>query len=161
MQEVKNAEPQRDAETDLQGLEAHLERRQMGAHHCGERSRGKETTAEENGLNGKNTRYSSKRAGYVSSRSKETAHGGKKSMVQVVKETSLLGPLKKLEGQIATAVVGATLLFGCEVRGFSKKEEREYEVLWSRVVFGITRQKNEDNLNKQKKRWLIFVLCAE
>ena len=47
---------------------------------------------------------------------------------------------KKLEGQIATAVVGATLLFGCEVRGFSRKE-REFEALWSRVVFGMTRQK--------------------
>ena len=48
---------------------------------------------------------------------------------------------RKLEGQIAPAVVGATLLFGCEVRGFSNKEEREYEALWSRVVFGIMRQK--------------------
>ena len=39
---------------------------------------------------------------------------------------------RKLEGQIATtAVVGATLLFGCEVRGFSNKEEKEYEALWS------------------------------
>ena len=31
---------------------------------------------------------------------------------------------RKLEGQIATAVVGATLLFGWEVRGFSNKEEK-------------------------------------
>ena len=58
--------------------------------------------------------------------------------------------LKKLEGQIATAVVGATLLFGCEVRGFSSKEEREYETLWSRVVFGITRQKRGE-LEQDKK----------
>ena len=47
---------------------------------------------------------------------------------------------KKVEGQIATAVVGAALLSGCEVRGFSSMEEREYETLCYRVVFGITRQ---------------------
>ena len=40
-------------------------------------------------------------------------------------------------------MVGATLLFGCEARGFSNKEEK-YEALWSRVVFGITRQKRGD-----------------
>ena len=57
---------------------------------------------------------------------------------------------KKLERQIATAVVGATLLFGCEVRGFSSKDEREYEALWSRVVFGITRQKR-GQLEQDKK----------
>ena len=61
-----------------------------------------------------------------------------------------MGPLKKLEGQIATAVVGATLLFGCEVRGFSRKDEREYEALWSRVVFGITRQKRGELEQEQK-----------
>ena len=55
----------------------------------------KKTTAEENGQGSKNSRYSSERVGYVSSRSEETAHGGKKSMVQVVKETSFMGPLKK------------------------------------------------------------------
>ena len=52
---------------------------------------------------------------------------------------------RRLEGQIATAVVGATLLFGCEIRGFSNKEEKEYEALWSRVVFGIW--------NGTEKRW--------
>ena len=62
-------------------------------------------------------------------------------MAQVVTKTTYVALSKKLEGQIATAVVGATLLFGCEVRGFSSKEERENETLWSRVVFGITRQK--------------------
>ena len=51
---------------------------------------------------------------------------------------------RKLEGQITTGVVGATLLFGCELRGFSNKEEKEYEALWSRVVFGITRQTRGD-----------------
>ena len=70
----------------------------VGAHHRGERSRGTETTAEENGQNSKNTRYSSERRGYVSSRSKETAHGGKESMVQIVTETSFMGPLQKIGG---------------------------------------------------------------
>ena len=55
---------------------------------------------------------------------------------------------KKMEGQIATAIVGATLLFGCEIRGFSSKEEKD-EALWSRVVFGITRQKRSE-LQKDK-----------
>ena len=58
---------------------------------------------------------------------------------------------RKLEGQIGTTVVGATLLFGCEVSGFSNKEEREYESLWSRVVFGITRQERGD-LERDKRR---------
>ena len=49
-------------------------------------------------------------------------------------------------------MVGATLLFGCEVRGFSNKDEREYETLWSRVVFGITRQKRGEL--EQDKRTL-------
>ena len=65
---------------------------------------------------------------------------------------------KKLEGQIATAVVGATLLFGCEVRGFSRKE-REFEALWSRVVFGMTRQKRGE-LEQEKKTWAdLRIMC--
>ena len=73
-------------------------------------------------------------------------------MVQVVKKNFSRGPFrkKKMEGQIATAVVGATLLFGCEVRGFCNKEEKEYEALWSRMVFGITRQKR-GNLEQDRK----------
>ena len=54
---------------------------------------------------------------------------------------------RKLEGQIATPVVGATLLFGCEVRGFSNKEERKYEAFWSRVVFGKDRKTLADLRN--------------
>ena len=66
---------------------------------------------------------------------------------------------EKLEGQIATAVVGATLLFGCEVRGFSSKEE-EYEALCSRVVFGITRQKR-GNLEQDRKTLTAFRISCK
>ena len=65
---------------------------------------------------------------------------------------------KKLEGQIATAVVGATLLFGCEVRGFSRKE-REFEALWSRVVFGITRQKRGELEQEKKTLADLRIMC--
>ena len=72
----------------------------------------------------------------------------------------LHGPFqKKLEGQIATAVVGATLLFGCEVRGFSRKEEREFETLWSRVVFGITRQKRGELEQEKKTLADLRIMC--
>ena len=66
---------------------------------------------------------------------------------------------KKLEGQIATAVVGATLLFGCEVRGFSSKEEREHETLWSRVVFGITRKKRGELEQEKKTLADLRIMC--
>ena len=66
---------------------------------------------------------------------------------------------RKLEGQIATAVVGETLVFGCEVRGFSNKEEKEYETLWSRVVFGITRQKREDLERDEKTLADLRISC--
>ena len=48
-------------------------------------------------------------------------------MAQVDEDASDLGPFEKTGGQMATTVVGATLLFGCEVSGFSNKEERERE----------------------------------
>ena len=90
---------------------------------------------------------------------KKTSHGGKRSMVQIVTKTSFMGLFKEIEGQIATAVVGATLLFGCEVRGFSSKEERKYETLWSRVVFRITRQKREELEQDEKTLADLRITC--
>ena len=88
--------------------------------------------------------------GHFSSRSEAAAHGGERGNVQAIAVTTKLGLVKNLEGQIAMATVGATLLFGCEVRRFSSREEKEYEALWSRVVFGITMQKRTD-LQDDKK----------
>ena len=68
---------------------------------------------------------------------------------------------RKLEGHIATAVVGAILHFGCEVRGFSNKEEKAYEALWSRVVFGITRQKRGDLERDEKKLADLRISCEK
>ena len=65
---------------------------------------------------------------------------------------------KKLEGQIAKAVVGGTLLFGCEVRDFSKKG-REFEALWSRVVFGMTRQKRGELEQEKKTLADLRIMC--
>ena len=53
----------------------------------------------------------------------------------------------------------ATLLFGCEVRGFSRKEEREYEALWSLVVFGITRQKRGELEQDKKTLADLRIMC--
>ena len=69
---------------------------------------------------------------------------GKRQQKVMDRRTRMLGAHRNALGtfhreqnsQIATAVVDATLLFGCEVRGFSNKEEKDYEALWSRVVCG-------------------------
>ena len=81
---------------------------------------------------------------------KASSHGGQEGMVQFVEETSDLGPFEKMEDQIATAVVGATLLFGCEVRVFRNNGEKSVNRCGHGWFSGITRQKR-GHLEKFKK----------
>ena len=79
-------------------------------------------------------------------------------MVQVIEETSNVGSLEKTGGPDCHSCGG--LLFGCEVRGFSNKEEKEYEaLLWSRVVFGITRQKRGELERDEKTLADLRISC--
>ena len=50
---------------------------------------------------------------------KLSGHGNKEGMVQVNAEIAKLGTVQEVGGTL-----GATLLFGCEVQGFSRKEEK-------------------------------------
>ena len=121
----------------------------------------RETTAEVNGQNSKNTRCSSECLGHVSSRSKKKRlMAARNAWFKLSQKFPSWALSKKVEGQIATAVVGATLLFGCEVRGFSSKYEREYEALWSRVVFGITRQKRRELEQDKKTLADLRIMCT-
>ena len=87
------------------------------------------------------------------------SHGSQESMVQAVAKTSHVGPFDKIGRTDCYSCGGRYFLFGCEVRGFSNKEEREYEALWSRVVFGFTRQKRGDLEQDRKTLADLRIAC--